>query len=309
MPAGDSPRYRSEGARKTALLTKIRTLAPQRGLSPQALRREYVLQRFLALLFAAQPSPWVLKGGSGLLIRLPGARHSEDIDLLDARGDLHVALDGLRALCQDTPPNPFRYALTPVDPMTGHAEGTSVKFIASMAAAVFDRFSVDLSVQPTFDGIIDRQVPTPILILGGVDPPPPVSLYPLPAQIADKVAAMLERHGPTRTTASTRYRDLVDLVLITQNFDIDAARTRTALHTQAARRSLTLPATLRSPAPLWVSGYRTEAARSSLHPRLHTLTTALDVAGALLNPLLNGTRTTGTWSAHHQSWRPPPDPA
>jgi hypothetical protein len=79
MPAGESPRYRSEGARKTALLTKIRTLAPQRGLSPQALRREYVLQRFLALLFAAQPSPWVLKGGSGLLIRLPGARHSEDI--------------------------------------------------------------------------------------------------------------------------------------------------------------------------------------------------------------------------------------
>jgi len=127
MPTSEGPHYRSEGARKTALLTKIRTLAPQRGLSPQALRREYVLQRFLALLFAAQPSPWVLKGGSGLLIRLPGARHSEDIDLLDARGDLHVALDELRALCQDTPPNPFHYTLTPVAPMTGHAEGTTVK--------------------------------------------------------------------------------------------------------------------------------------------------------------------------------------
>jgi len=61
--------------------------------------------------------------------------------------------------------------------------------------------------------------------------------------------------------------------------------------------------------PPSVSGYRTEAARSSLHPRLHTLTTALDVTGALLNPLLNGTRTTGTWSAHHQAWHPPPDPA
>jgi len=48
---------------------------------------------------------------------------------------------------------------------------------------------------------------------------------------------------------------------------------------------------------------------ASLHPRLHTLTTALDVTGALLNPLLNGTRTTGTWSAHHQAWHPPPDPA
>ncbi len=57
MPAGESPRYRSEGARKTALLTKIRTLAPQRGLSPQALRRQYVLQRFLApaVRHATQP--------------------------------------------------------------------------------------------------------------------------------------------------------------------------------------------------------------------------------------------------------------
>lgn len=80
-------------------------------------------------------------------------------------------------------------------------------------------------------------------------------MYPLPDQIADKVAAMVERHGP-RDRASTRYRDLVDLVLIVRSCEVDAALTRAALSAQAHRRELTLPLTLSAPSPAWVPGYR-----------------------------------------------------
>jgi len=59
---------------------------------------------------------------------------------------------------------------------------------------------------------------------------------------------MYERHGPT-ATPSSRFRDLVDLVLIVSNVELDAAQKVTALATESRRRDLLLPARLETPDP------------------------------------------------------------
>ena len=53
------------------------------------------MSRFLARIFDADPHGWVLKGGVGMMVRLPHARYSHDIDLLVA-DDSVDPIDDLR---------------------------------------------------------------------------------------------------------------------------------------------------------------------------------------------------------------------
>lgn len=76
----DSP-YRTPNAFWSAVDAKLKAQARRDGCPFAELRREFLYQRFLARIFH-QESLWVLKGGIGLLTRLPGARHSRDIDLM-----------------------------------------------------------------------------------------------------------------------------------------------------------------------------------------------------------------------------------
>jgi Nucleotidyl transferase AbiEii toxin, Type IV TA system len=73
--------YRTPGAFRAAVDSKLKATAQQTARNFAELRREFLYQRFLARVFE-KDSLWVLKGGIGLLTRLPGARHSRDIDLM-----------------------------------------------------------------------------------------------------------------------------------------------------------------------------------------------------------------------------------
>lgn len=68
--------YSSPLAFRTAVADRLKTAARRQGRRPAELRREFLFQRFLARLFASTDNPWVLKGGTGLLVRLPGATSS-----------------------------------------------------------------------------------------------------------------------------------------------------------------------------------------------------------------------------------------
>jgi len=53
---------------------RLKTVAAARGRDVNLMRRQFLLQRYLARVFHDPESPWVLKGGTGLLVRLPGAQ-------------------------------------------------------------------------------------------------------------------------------------------------------------------------------------------------------------------------------------------
>jgi hypothetical protein len=51
------------------------------SLAVDELLRQFAYARLLARIFVLEPERWVLKGATGLLARLPSARHSLDVDL------------------------------------------------------------------------------------------------------------------------------------------------------------------------------------------------------------------------------------
>ena len=150
---------------------------------------------------------------------------------------------------------------------------------------------------------LDRVRPEPVIDLADAQPLPEFVLYPLPDQIADKVCAMYGRYGATNMP-STRYRDLVDLVLITTTSELDAVLTIQALQGETVRRGCTLPPQITNPGPGWEASYPPIARESNLATELHALDAALEAAGICLNPVLASTAT-GTWNPSTKRWGGP----
>jgi predicted nucleotidyltransferase component of viral defense system len=277
------------------------------GRPSQEVNREFVLQRFLARIFREPDSPWVLKGGTGLLVRLPRARYSDDVDLLYPTDNIDLArpLGLLReTLAQPHEGDFFRFEISRVDERTAvDAEKAlaALRVTAYIGTTGYQRFVIDLSVKKRMISTVDRFQPQPVVVLPGVPELPEFSLYALADQIADKLCAMYEVHGVG--VPSTRHHDLVDLVLIvTSSPGIDAASTTAALRAEAQHRDLALPGKLHAPGDQWPAGYRTEAVKAKLPANLHELDHALSTVGACLAPLLAGDITDGTWDITNHRW-------
>ncbi|MFC6013607.1 nucleotidyl transferase AbiEii/AbiGii toxin family protein [Nocardia lasii] len=297
---------RSVSAFQSSFNAKTRAASTRTGRRPEQIHREVYLFRFLARVFVDPASPWVLKGGGGLLVRInDGARHSRDVDLMridvtieEAVAELQILVDGSTHL----DPLTFQVGRSKAD--TGRSDSAQLKAEVYFGPTKLHAFPIDLSIRSGLAVGTDRVVPTSIVDLDGFAELPAFRVMSLADQIADKVAAMYQLYGPASVTASTRYHDLVDLLLIIARFPVDAASTVAALRLQQQRReNLTLPTAVRSPGPQWDSGYRAEARNARLESRLHALGDALAVLTAFLCPLLDGTRNSGTWDPLMQSWR------
>lgn len=126
----------------------------------------------------------------------------------------------------------------------------------------------------------------------------PWRAYPLVDHVADKVCAILERHGGR---PSTRYKDLIDLVAIVERATIVAEPQARALIEEGRRRNLKLPPVSDVPdRDLWTSGYRSEARRTMGLSALE-LHDALTVTKPFLDPLLQGD-VTGSWDHVRGAW-------
>ncbi|WP_280426439.1 nucleotidyl transferase AbiEii/AbiGii toxin family protein [Nocardia carnea] len=289
---------------KASLRSRLQAQARRTRRPASALRREFFVQRFLARVFADPAAPWVVTGGGGLLVRLPGARSSQDLDLIRPDTDITDAIDELHRLGGAHPDtDPFVLRVELARQLTGDAAaGAELAVSIYLGATMIEDFRIDLATDKTIIGTIESLPPTPVLDLDGFAALPPVRLIPIPSQV-DKICAMTARYGATRQPSS-RWRDLADLVLIVQSFAFDAAETRAALDIQQQRRGLELPTALRAPGPEWERAYPAMAKGTSLPTELHDLDTALGFIGAALNPLLDGTRTHGRWNPHTRTWDP-----
>ncbi|MGY2025861.1 nucleotidyl transferase AbiEii/AbiGii toxin family protein [Nocardia gipuzkoensis] len=258
------------------------------------------MQRLLAKVFSDPAGAWILKGGTGLLVRLPGARHSEDVDLLHPQSSLEQAFEELRGLVEIAGPRDrfaFRLAIR-----ERQDDVWKLRATPHLGAHGLQHFPIDLTAGRQLVGEIDRVAPRQVIEIDDLDPPPAFSCYPLADQIADKLAAMYEYHGPDRIP-STRWRDLADLLLIIGNFEFDAASTCAALDKQReCRAALELPSAVHVPGPRWEAEYPGLAAATILPAALHQLDEALLVLGRCVNPLLCGEVTAGRWNPESNSW-------
>lgn len=297
-------RYRSTGAFHMALNARIKSVAAATGAPAAQVRRQFLAQRFLARVFADPTAPWILTGGTGLLVRLAGARHSEDLDLLhtSAGTDAETAIDDLRATIAATEGlDPFRFTISVPATLHGLTGGATVRVNAHLGTTPAGNFPVDLVVGRSTVGRIERLAPAPVLDLDGITPTPAIALYPIADQLADKIAATYFRYGPRRSP-STRFHDLVDLLFIVTHCAIPAADTHAALTSEFRRRQMPALTAISVPGDRWHDGYRRTARLAGLPSEYTDLDHALATVGACLNPLLDSTRTTGTWCPDAGAW-------
>ena len=296
--------YASPVALRAAITDRLRKVA-DRNRSLQDLLRQFAYDRLLYRVFTAEDSDrWVLKGATALLARLGGeGRHTVDIDLYNRRGDLDEAERALRGAASADVGDHFRFELGPGRRIAEGGIACRVRVACYLGATEFARFNVDLVAEVGMTG-----TPEPAESLSPVEVPgiarATYRLYPLADHIADKVLAMIERHprGAAEPVASTRYRDLADLVVIARRYTVDAGDLSTALHAQARRRGIELPSRFRPPTgPTWSAGYgRVARDVPELHER--DVDSAIETARTFVDPILEG-RVSGQWDTQEMTWR------
>lgn len=294
MTINGSPEYETATAFRRALEDRLRRVAKERGRKQNELRREFLFQRFLALVFTHSDDDWILKGGASLLIRLDNARFSRDLDLL--RLGKVSANDAIANLREVTRPGHGDYLTFVIGDVAKQSRANPVVEIGVTAyiGAEYDRFTVDLATELHFVSSPERLRPSRVVDVPGLPDVPEILLYPLTDQLADKVCAMYETHEPGNAPSS-RFRDLADLVRIVDESSIDAGDALRSLRSEEVRRGISLPKSLVSPGASWTAGYSRVARDAGLDAGLRDLDAALAHVGLCVNPLLEGTRTVGTW--------------
>jgi hypothetical protein len=234
----ESP-YRTPAAFRSAVDAKLKVQARRDGRPFAEVRREFLYQRFLARVFHDE-SLWVLKGGIGLLTRLPGARHSRDIDLMHLTATPAAAEAEVRAIGRRDLGDHLRFEIVRSVTLSVQ-DALRLKAEAYTGTTKWESFDIDVSCERHFVAALESVQPRPILEVSGVPPLPAFRLYPLVDQIADKVTAMYETHS--HGEPSNRYRDLVDLALLIGAEAMDAALLHAALRSREknARNPVVLP--------------------------------------------------------------------
>lgn len=290
--------YRSAQAFGAALTARLKATAGSR-YSVSQLRRQFAYDRLLARLFTAADQQWILKGGVSMLARLSIARHSADVDLLAGNDSPTAALSALRVAGSRDLGDFFTFTFEEPRSIVQGVQGVRVPTEARLGPRLFERFGVDLVTGATITGQPETAAPiVPVRIPGLIQPD--YRLYPLADSLADKVMAITERH---HDRPSTRFRDLVDIVLIAHDQPVTAASLTAALTSEHLRRNN--PAQPRLDAPdqtLWRAGYA-RTARDVPGLAETTLDQALAVARALLDPILTGSRTHGVWNPDTLTWQ------
>ena len=291
--------YSSPMAFRRALTDKLKALAESSQWNLPQLQRQMAYDRFLERLYLVDDG-WVLKGATALLACEIGVRATIDVDVYRAVERQVAVADIGRAANLDIG-DWFRFDIGPARAHFDGAAGVRFPVTAYVGATEWAQFHIDLvgsNLQMTGE-------PDEMPALARVVMPDVAQhgyrVYPLVDHVADKVAAMIERHSDR---PSTRFKDLVDLVAIITEASIDADLQRTAMQSEAARRGINLPDHFDVPdRSLWETGYESEAQRSLL-PLAQTLDEALAIVRPFIDALFDGTAI-GHWDPMTLQWNGP----
>ena len=222
----------------SSLNARATSMSKVTGRPTRELLELYYHRRLLARVFHADADSWVLKGGQALLVRWPQARYSTDIDLVHTV-DESVVDDAVAALISAASTDlddhlRYEHHDTSAE-RTANRPSRKVRFKAMFGLRQLSVVSVDVVTAGTHPvgELHVEQLEAPFNVECG--PWPDVRMWPLEDHVADKIAAMHERHGD-RLRPSTRFKDLIDLVLIAMNSALDGPTAHTALHREVRRR-------------------------------------------------------------------------
>jgi len=302
VTARERPPYASPAAFRRALTDKLRTIAHPRGPWALAeLQRQIAYDRLLVRLYRLD-NGWIVKGAAALLARDIAVRSTIDLDVYRASSRDEAERD-IRGCAGIDVGDWFSFELGRGVSVADAGRAVRLPAIARIGATEWVRFHVDIVADEAGErrmtGTPDAVPPLAPIVLPGIDRPG-YRVYPLVDHVADKTCAMFERFG-AGGSPSTRYKDLIDLVVLAISVQVTAEAQMKALRSEATRRSITLPERFDVPdrAP-WEIGYAAEARRSrGLSAR--TLDGALAAVRPFLDPLL-ANDVVGSWDPDRARW-------
>lgn len=275
-----------------------------RSVGVHELIRQTHFDRLLCRVFSdGSDSEWVLKGGTGMLARVPNTRSTNDIDLAINGYTLDQGLTRLRSLATVDLGDHFHFAYRKhTESLTGDQQpygyGYRVTFQASLGAKALSDLHVDLVAGPGEVAKVEVFAPAnrlhvPRLVTF------PYRLYPVANQIADKVCATLATYSGAR---SSRERDLIDLVVIANTQTVKANELREAIRGEARLRGLDPVTDLNLPSG-WGRVYVSEARKVPACSRHTSFADAQALMANFVTQVLLSTDLSGQWSPESLTWR------
>ena len=265
-------RYETPVALRRALEDRIIALATKTGDDNQRLRRQAAFDRLLCHLFQNEKSPWLLKGGYAMELRIRGARTTRDIDLALRRSaatpkgwNVEVVTAMLRQAAAINLADGFEFTIgeAVLDLDAAPSGGARFTVLAQMAGRQFAQFRMDVS-----SGDVLRE---PYEILEGRDwfgfaglPRARVPAVSPEEQFAEKIHAYTL---PRASRENTRVKDLVDLVLLIEQAKLDATRLAKSIRETFQRRNThSFPTALAAPPASWSVRFSEMAEECGLEP-------------------------------------------
>jgi predicted nucleotidyltransferase component of viral defense system len=293
-------KYATPAAFRAALETRLNATARAGGRSVGHARKLVAFTRLLARLERAAPDRWVLKGGFALELRVPGqARTTRDVDI-DWDTSLDDAASALVAAAALDLGDHFVFDIRRVADAEIGGFGGGVRFHADtfVAGRLFEPLLIDLGVGSEVLSPPD-QLTAPDLLDFAEIAPAHVRAIALEQHIAEKVHAYTRRHGDGQP--SSRTKDLIDIVLMSDLASFDLDRLREAIvRVFEERATHEVPTALPAPPLGWARPYRALAEEVGLDPNPavgHRL------AATFLDPVFARDTDAGQWDASTAEWR------
>jgi hypothetical protein len=254
-------------------------------------------ERLLARLAVSQREIWLLKGGVAIQYRLgERARATLDMDLLadGPRHDIHAKLTsaGLLELGDW-----FQYLVgRPVRPATDDAGSVRFQIEAHLDGRPFETFHLDVGWgDPVIESAEEIAAPS-MLAFAGFEPVA-FRCYPLSQHLAEKVHALTQPHT---SGASSRVKDLVDILLIADQSGLNAETIDAAIAaTFEARHTHAWPSSLPQPPDTWGLPYQRLATEVGVAETV--LQSAMERARRFLDPVLQRSAR-GEWDPQRSVW-------
>ncbi|MDA3659975.1 nucleotidyl transferase AbiEii/AbiGii toxin family protein [Mycobacterium xenopi] len=159
--------YTSERPFWVALRTRAARQARNERTQPShELLRQFVIQRFMTRLFTPSHTSWVVAGGIGMLIRVPRARATRDLDLTTTdphSGDRRQVLDDLAPHTGLSELDPFAFTINADEPFTGVMRGTKLRVTATIGAEQAAIFGLDVAADALRVSDIEHSRPEPVV--------------------------------------------------------------------------------------------------------------------------------------------------
>lgn len=291
-------KYADAGAFRMALEQRLKDHAAGDGARLARNRKRVAFDRLLARLSVVANDRWLLKGGFALDLRLATrARSTKDVDI-EWRAPEDDLLDTLLDAADHDAADFFVFAIeragVPEDRLGGSHR---FKVSASLAGRSFETFLLDVGFRSDAALAAETLRTDDLLSFAGIEPVevPAVSLE---LQVAEKLHAYTRSYEGQRT--STRVKDLIDLALIAELSSLDAVLLRREIGTIfTLRETHSPPVALPSPPSEWSVPFRRLAIEVGAAEKLEA---GHQDAAALLDPVLSGDVTAGTWNAVARSW-------